>query len=241
MFKTDTTLKTMDHLVQLVDPGSSEPLKGKPAEQCWKMLTTLCALPPYGLQPPTRSVRRSPTRGAAPCAGAQEAYFTMMGREAAQPLAEKVCVLCWAALRWDGASASEGGAAASPRLVSADYPRRGHSGAATRRSTSARAERPPRASQSRRPRAAGRPRRCSASACSRRAAGAPRDRPRAHLSPPSRSPPRTRDVRIVRAVVPSIARESNESRRARRRIARTRNQLAPCREPCIRDRRWTSR
>ena len=88
VFTVSETRKTMAHLVQLVDPAAAEPLKGKSAEQCWRILATLCAQP---------------------------AYFAMMGREAAQALAERISRLCWSALgagddEGDGGSGRSGGA-----------------------------------------------------------------------------------------------------------------------------------
>ena len=79
VFAVSKTRETMAHLVKLVDPAATEPLKGKSAEQCWRILATLCAQP---------------------------AYFAMMGREEAQALAERISRLCWSAL---GADDDEGG------------------------------------------------------------------------------------------------------------------------------------
>ena len=74
VFAVSKTREAMEHLVQLVDPATEEPLKGKSAEQCWRILATLCAQP---------------------------AYFTLMGRETAQTLAERIGRLCWSALGAD--------------------------------------------------------------------------------------------------------------------------------------------
>jgi len=82
VFAVSKTREAMEHLVQLVDPAAAEPLKGKSAEQCWRILATLCAQP---------------------------AYFVMMGREAAQALAERISHLCWSALGADDDEGDGGG------------------------------------------------------------------------------------------------------------------------------------
>ena len=74
VFAVSSWRKTMEHLVELVNPAAAEPLKGKSAEQCWRIIATLCAQP---------------------------AYFAMMGREAAQALAERISSLCWSVLGAD--------------------------------------------------------------------------------------------------------------------------------------------
>ena len=41
VFAVSKTRETMVHLVELVNPAAAEPLKGKSAEQCWRILATL--------------------------------------------------------------------------------------------------------------------------------------------------------------------------------------------------------